>query len=85
MYIGKLDDVVKEYSYKYHTSVKMKPVDANDNAHIDFKKEINDKDSNFKAGDHVRIYKYKKIFATGYVPNWSEEFFVINRIKNTVP
>ena len=38
---------------------------------------------NFKVGDHVRISKYKNIFAKGYAPNWSE-VFVINKIKNTV-
>ena len=35
--------------------------------------------------DHVRISKYNNIFAKGYVPNWSEEVFVVNEIKNTVP
>ena len=25
------------------------------------------------------------VFAKGYVPNWSEEVFVVNKIKNTVP
>ena len=39
----------------------------------------------FKVGEHVRIYKYSKIFAKGYTPNWSEEFFVVNKIKNAVP
>ena len=29
--------------------------------------------------------KYKNIFAKGYTPIWSEEVFVINKIKNTVP
>ena len=43
------------------------------------------KDPKFKVGDHVRISKYKNIFAKGYTPNWSEEVFVINKIKNTVP
>ena len=43
------------------------------------------KNPKFKTGDHVRISKYKNIFAKGYAPNWSEEDFVINRIKNTVP
>ena len=38
-----------------------------------------------KVGDHVRISKYKNIFAKGYVPNWSEEVFVVNKIKNTIP
>ena len=63
----------------------MKPVDAKDNNFIDFKKEVNDKDSKFKIGDHVRISKYKNIFAKGYTPNWSEEVFVIKKVKNTVP
>ena len=38
-----------------------------------------------KVGDHVRISKYKNIFAKGYTPNWSKEVFVINTTKNTVP
>ena len=37
------------------------------------------------CNDHVRISKYKNIFTKGYVPNWSEEIFVIKKIKNTVP
>ena len=38
----------------------MKPVDVKDNTYTDFKKEVNDKDPKFKAGDLVRISKYKK-------------------------
>ena len=63
----------------------MKRVDVKNNTYIDFKKEVNDKDPKFKVGDHVRISKYKNIFAKGYMPNWSEEVFIINKIKNTVP
>ena len=63
----------------------MKPVDVKDDTYIDFKKEINDKNPKFKVGDHVRISKYKNIFAKGYMPNWSEEIFIIKKIKNTVP
>ena len=63
----------------------MKPVDVKDNTYIDFGKEVNDKDPKFKIGDHVRISKYKNIFAKGYTPNWSEEVFIINKIRNTVP
>ena len=48
------------------------------------KKEINDKDPKFKIGDHVGVSKYKSIFVVGYIPNWSEETFVINKIKNTI-
>ena len=48
-------------------------------------KEISNKDPKFKVGDRVRISKYKNIFAKGYMPNWSEEVFVIKKVKNTVP
>ena len=48
-------------------------------------KEVNDKDPKFKVGNHVRISKHKNIFAKGYTPNWSEEVFVIKKVKNTVP
>ena len=41
------------------------------------------KNLKFKVGDHVRISKYKNIFDKGYMPNWSEEVFIIK--KNTVP
>ena len=33
----------------------------------------------------MRISKYKNISAKSYTPNWSEEVFVIKKIKNTVP
>ena len=85
IYIDKLDDTVGEYNNTYHRTIKMKPVDVKDNTYIDFKKEVNDKDPKFKVGDHVRVSKYKNIFAKRYAPNWSEEVFVIKKVKNTVP
>ena len=56
-----------------------------DKTYIDFLRKVNDRDPKFKVGDHVRISKYKNIFAKGYTPNWSEEVFVVSKIKNTVP
>ena len=53
--------------------------------YIDFKKESNDKNPRFKVGGHVRISKYNNFFAKGYMPNWSEEIFIIKKIKNIVP
>ena len=53
--------------------------------YIDFKKESNDKNPRFKVGGHVRISKYNNVFAKGYMPNWSEEIFIIKKIKNIVP
>ena len=85
VYINKVDDIVNENNNAYRRTIKMKPVDVKDNTYIDFKKEVNDQAHKFKVGDHVRISKYKNIFAKGYTPNWSEEVFLIKKIKNTVP
>ena len=83
MYINKLNDIVSEYNNTYRI-IKIKLVDVKDNTYVDSKKEI-DKDPKFKVGHHVRISKCKNIFAKGYTPNWSEEVFIVSKIKNTVP
>ena len=85
LYIDKLNDIVDEYNNTYHRTIKMKPVDVKDNTYIDFKKEVDNKYPKFKVGDHVRISKYKNILAKGYMSSWSEEVFIISKIKNTVP
>ena len=85
VYIDELDDIVNKYNNTYHRAIKMKPVDVKDNTYINIDKGVNDKDPKFKVGDRVRISKYKNIFAKDYTPNWSEEIFVIKRIKSTVP
>ena len=59
----------------------MKPVAVKENTYADFKKEFSDKDPKFKVDNHVKISKYKNIFAKGYTPNWSEEVFVVCKIK----
>ena len=63
----------------------MKPTDVKDNTYIAFDKEVNDRSPKFKVGDHIRISKYKNIFAKSYISNWSEEVFVVKKAKNTVP
>ena len=79
-----LDDIVHKYNNTVDRTIKMKPIHVKDNTYIVSKKEVNDKNPKFKVGDHVRISKYKNIFAKGYAPNWSEEVFIISKIKNTV-
>ena len=85
VYINKLDDIMDEYNNTYHITIKMKPIDVKDNTYINVDKETNDKDPKFKVDHRVKIPKYKNIFAKGYIPNWSEEIFVIKKVKNTVP
>ena len=84
-FVDKLDDILNKYNNTYHSTIKMKPIDVKSSAYIDSSKEINEEDPKFKISDIVRISKYKKIFAKGYIPNFSEEIFVIKEVKNTVP
>ena len=73
IHIDKLDDIVNACSNTNHRTIKMKPIDVKDNSSINSSKGVNDKDYKLQVGDHVRISKYKNIFAKGYTPNWSEE------------
>ena len=64
----------------------MKPIDIKDNTYIvsmDLLRS-NDKDPKFEVGYHVKISKYKNIFAKAYTQNWSDEFFVIKKVTKTV-
>ena len=80
--IDKFDEKVKKYNNKYHSTIKMTPVDVKSNTYINSSKEINDKNPKFKIVNIVRISKYKNVFAKGYVPNWSDEVFVNNIFQN---
>ena len=80
-----LDDFVDEYNNTYHKTIKMKPIDAEDDSFAEYNEKSNEKDPKCKVGDHVRISKFKNVFAKGYTPNWSEEIFIIKKVKNTVP
>ena len=62
----------------------MKLVDVKSSAYINFNKEISNEDPKFKIGDNVTTPRYKNIFVKGYLPNWSEEVFMIKKVKNTV-
>ena len=84
IYIDALEDIVSKYNNSIHRTIKMNPIDITSDFYAEYNEDSNKKDPKFKAGDHVRISKYKNIFAKGYTPNWSE-VFVINKIKNTVP
>ena len=85
IYFDVLDDIVNKYNNTVGRTIKMKPIDITCNSYVEYSEDFNEKDSKFKVGDHDRISKYKNIFAKGYSPNWSEEVFVVNKIKNTVP
>ena len=81
-----LDELVNNYNNKYHSTIKMSPIEGS--------KKINEKKikniynfektkklGKFKIGDRVRISLEKNIFEKGYDTNWTEEIFEIYDIK----
>ena len=80
-----MGDIVYEYKNTYRKAIKMKLIDVKDSTYIHIDKEVNNKNPKLKFGDHVRISKFKTIYAKGYTPNWSQKDFVIKKIKNAVP
>ena len=85
VYFDVLKDIVNKYINAVHRTIKMKPIDVISDFYAEYNENSNEKDTKFKMGDRVRISKYKNIFAIGYTQNWSEEVFIISKIKNTVP
>ena len=85
VYFDALDDIVDKYNSTVHKTIKMKPIYVTDHSYAEYNENANKKDPKFKVADHFRISKYRNVFAKEYATNWSEEVFVVSRIKNTVP
>ena len=69
VYFDVLDDIVDKYNNTVHRTIKMKPIDVTSDSYAEYNEDFNEKDPKFKVGDHVRISKYKNIFAKGYTQN----------------
>ena len=74
MCIDKLDDIVNKYNNTYHSAIKIKPVNIKSRTHIDFGRDNNKKDPEFKVGDHIRMSKHRNI-STVYTSNWTKDIF----------
>ena len=81
VYFDELDDIFDKYNNTVHRTIKTKPVDVTSDSDAECNENFNKTDPTFKVGNNIRISKYKNIFAEGYTPNWSEEVFVISKIK----
>ena len=84
-YFDVSDDIVNKYNNTVHRSIKMKPTDVTSHSYTKYNGGSNITKPKFKVGDHVRISKYENTLAKGYTQNWSEEVFVVSKIKNAVP
>ena len=70
VYFDVLDDIVNKYNNTVNRTIKMKPADGTSDSYPKYNEDSNKKGPKFTIGDHVRISKYKNIFAKGSTQNW---------------
>ena len=69
VYFDVLDNIANKYNNTVHRIIKMKPTDITSDSYAEYNEDFNEKQHKFRVGDHVRISKYKNIFAKGYTQN----------------
>ena len=58
-----LDNILDKYNNTVHRTIKMKPIDVTSDSYAEYNEDFNVTKPKFKVSDHVRISKYKNIFA----------------------
>ena len=77
--------IVNKYNNTVHRTIQIKPINVTSDSSAQHNEDSNVTKPKFQVSDHVRISKYKNLFAKRYTQNWSEEVFVVSKVKNTVP
>ena len=76
-----LDDIANEYNNTVHITMKIKRIGVRSDSHAEYNEDSNEKDPKFKVGDHVRIWKYKNIFATDTLKIGQKKFLSLAKLK----
>ena len=92
-WIDMLDKLLHEYNNRRHSTIGMTPVNASLKENemkvlqtvTNKKKAIPLTKPKYKVGDKVRMSRVKGIFEKGYLPNWSEEVYTIEKVQKTAP
>ena len=86
-----IDDLSRNYNNSYHRSIKMTPIEGSKKKNEKtvynnlFPDKIHYKPPKFKLDDRVRISKKRKDFTKGYLPNFTQEIFIIHEVLKTDP
>lgn len=85
-----LPEIVAEYNNTKHSVTGFKPKDVTKKNEKHLLSTVFNQiktlgPSKFKVGDFVRISKYREMFSKGYLASWSNEIFVIKKVKVTNP
>ena len=63
IYFDVLGDNANKCNNTVHRTIQMKPIEITDDYYVESNEDFNRKDPKFKVADHVRISKYKNMFA----------------------
>ena len=81
--------MVDKYNNTVHRPIKTKPIGVKFDSYAEYYVDSNEKDTNFKNGDHVRISKNKNYKYTSNIleiySKLVKRSFAVSKIKNTVP
>ena len=92
-WIDMLDALLHTYNNSVHSTIGMTPVEASEKENetkvlqniINKTRPISKSKPKFKVGDRVRISRSKGLFEKGYLPNWSEELYIVDKVQETIP
>ena len=92
-WIDMLDTLIRKYNNRVHSTIGMNPIKASKKENemkvlqniIDKSRTIPISKPKLKIGDRVRISRMKSTFEKGYLPNWSEELYLVDRVQKTIP
>lgn len=91
-WINVIDDLLSNYNNSYHRSIRMTPIEASQekNEKAVYNALFPEKKHKlviprFEVGDRVRISKKRKDFVKGYLPNFTQELFIVTNVLETDP
>ena len=92
-WIDMIDKLISNYNNRVHSTIGMTPVKASlkKNEEITIQntlsktRRIPKSKAKFKVADKVRISRIKGTFEKGYLPNWSEQVYIIDDVLKTTP
>src|SRR5207244_13279985 len=91
--IDMTDKLILNNNNRVHSTIGMTPVKASLKKNeekaiqntLSKTRNIPKRKPKFKPGDKVRISRIKGTFEKGYLPNWSEQVYIIDEVLKTTP
>ena len=85
-YLSSLPTLVDGYNASFHRSIGMAPQEVNDDNAREVWERLygtkkKKKKAAFKVGDQVRLNKKHRPFKKGYLPGWTEEVFLVSKVR----